>query len=65
MAMQLYSQDMGMSTFGTLKEASQKLSFPSTLTYKERIHLRDCDSVEYQRYENFFCSRYVRNSATI
>lgn len=41
-----------MSTFGTLKEASQKLSFPSTLTYKERIHLRDCDSVEYKRMHN-------------
>ena len=47
-----------MSTFGTLKEASQKLSFPSTLTYKERIHLRDCDSVEYKRYASLFLSKH-------
>jgi hypothetical protein len=50
MAFQLYSQDMGMSTFGTLQGGiSQKLSFPSTLTYKERIQLRDTDEVEYKR----------------
>lgn len=48
MATTLYSQHM---TLGTLDVVSEKLCMPSTLTYKERIHLRDNDDVEYKRFE--------------
>jgi hypothetical protein len=37
-------------TLGTLKNASAKVTMPSTLSYKERRALAEHDPVEYHRY---------------
>ena len=39
-----------LQTFGTLENASAKLVYPSTLTYKERASLAKSDAVEYCRW---------------
>lgn len=39
----------GTQTLASLKEASTKVSMPSTLSYKERRHLAVHDPVEYKR----------------
>ena len=41
-----------LQTFGTLENASAKLVYPSTLTYKERASLAKSDAVEYCRWED-------------
>ena len=44
------TRDLKTLTLGTLSEPSSRVCLPSTLSYAERMHLKEHDPVEYARY---------------
>lgn len=51
-------------TLGTLKQPSNRVCLPSTLSYQERMHLKENDPVEYSRYRTLEQHAFFFNMLT-